>query len=180
MKNFMVIVALVLSACGKQNDVPILEKEAVTLVKHYQPKVEKLLQRLDELFKKGERIPDTVPAVQDVALRWAEARDLTTKLNGIVGKGPDGKSAVEKQAEALAKENKVEDLRKLVHDTRVTLENGITAIQANLGAVESWIAQYDRQAMAMPEEETDPTDPPAPAPAPAPGAAQPTPAQPVH
>ena len=84
-----------------------------------------------------------------MAFGWPWARDTIVKLNGIVGKGPDGKSALEKQAEAAAKDGKVADLQKLVHDSEEEVERGLTVIHDDLDAVESWIANYDRKTLAM-------------------------------
>ena len=156
MKAILFVAALALAAaCGKHNDAAILQEEANTLAKHYQAKpdrpsqLELLDQRVQAIFKRGSTIPGNLPGIEDVGKRLQEARDTIVKLNGIVGKGPDGKSALEKQAEAAAKAGKVDDLQKLVHDSEEELERGLTVINDDLDAVEAWIANYDRKTLAM-------------------------------
>ena len=154
MKVYLLVAVLALTACGKKNDVPALHHEAVALVKYYtQPpgtsRLDQLDARVQAIFKRGNSIPGNLPGIEDVGRRLQEARDRIVQLRGIVGAGPDGKSAVEKQADAAAKERNADNLRKLVHDTHVALDEGITVINENLASVESWIANYDRKTLAM-------------------------------
>lgn len=150
MKAYLLVVALAVSpACGKHNDAQILQHEAVTLAKHYRPKLDVLDQRVQAIFKRGTSIPGNIPGIEDVGRRLQEARDTIIKLRAIVSPGPDQKSAVEKQAEAAMKDNKVEELEKLVHETEVALDRGVTVINANLDTVEGWIAQYDSKTLAL-------------------------------
>jgi len=182
MKAILFVVALALAAaCGKHNDATILQEEAAALAKHYRPKLEELDRRVQAIFKRGSTIPGNLPGIEDVGKRLQEARDTIVKLNGIVGKGPEGKSAVEKQAEAAAKEGKVADLQKLVHDTEEEIDRGLTIVNDDLDSVESWIANYDRKTLAMnvgapaggqtgepppaPEQPVNPAQPAPPAPA---------------
>ena len=158
MKAYLLAVALAVTpACKKQNDAHILHHEAVTLVNYYQPKLGALDDRVQAIFKKGTEIPGNLPGIQDVGLRLQEARDTLIKLRDLIGVPQQGagdakvaqKSAVEAQAEAAAKANNVDELAKLVHDTEVALDRGITVINANLDTVEAWIAQYERKTLAM-------------------------------
>src|SRR5689334_22323987 len=142
MKRLLLIGLLV--ACGKSNDVATLHQEAVTQAAFYQPKVEAADKRVQAIFKRGTTIPANLPGIEEVGKRLTEARDTIVQLRGIVGKGPDGKSAVEKQADIAAKENKVEDLEKLNDDTEATLDTGLRVVNDDLDAVESWIALYDQ------------------------------------
>src|SRR5262245_509853 len=121
MKLYLLVVLAALAACSKKNDVHVLQEEAVTLAKHYGPEIDRLDARVLAIFKRGDKIPGNLPGIEDVGRRLQEARDTIVQLRGIVGKGPDGSSAVEKQAEVLAKEASVDKLQKLVHDTEVTL-----------------------------------------------------------
>ena len=173
MKAILFVAALALAAaCGKHNDAAILHEEAVELAKHYQVKLDPLDQRVQAIFKRGSTIPGNLPGIEDVGKRLQEARDTIVKLRGIIGAGPDGKSAVEKQAEAAAKDGKVADLQKLVHDTEEEIERGLTIVNGDLDSVESWIANYDRKTLAMNTaapaggQTGEPAQPPAPAPAP--------------
>jgi hypothetical protein len=149
MKAYLLVVALAaVAACGKKNDAHTLEHEAVALAKYYQPKVEDLDKRWQAIWSRGSTIPGNLPDVPELGRRLQEARETLTKLTGIVGKGPDGKSPLEKQAEAAADANKVDDLKKLVHDNEVALDRGVTVATNNIDSVESWIEQFDRKSLA--------------------------------
>lgn len=152
-----VLLLVLLIACRSNNDAAILEHEAFDLAKYYWPKVELLEQRVQTVYKRAQTIPDTAPGMADVGKRWGDARDAVVQLKGVVAPGPDGKSAVEKQAAAAAKNANVAELQKLVHDTEVTLERGLTVINDNIAAVESWIADYERVASAEPAKKTGET-----------------------
>lgn len=146
---FVLALAVAVPACGKHNQVDVLQHEATVAAKFYAPKVEALEARLNAIVKRGETITaDSAPGVQDVGQRLKEARDLLVQLRGIVGPGPDGKSAVEKQAAEAAKNRRVVDLEKLVHDTHSALDRGLTVVNANLQSAEGWLAYYDRRALA--------------------------------
>ncbi|HEY5945976.1 MAG TPA: hypothetical protein VIV40_10825 [Kofleriaceae bacterium] len=150
MKAYLLVIAVAVApACGKKNDVAVLEHEAVTLAKYYQPKVDELDSRVQAIFKRGSTIPGNLPGIEDVGKRLQEARDLIVKLRGVIGPGPDQKSAVEKQAEAAAKDRKLPELQRLVYDTETMIDHDMTVINDDLDDVEAWIANYDRKTLAM-------------------------------
>jgi hypothetical protein len=156
MKPYLLIALLALAACGKQNDVPILQHEAATLAKYYQPKLDTIDARIQAIMKRGEarkpdgtpEIPADFPGVKQVGLQLQEARDTAVKLRGIVGSAGQT-SPVEKRAEAAAKDGKVTELRKLIHDSEAMIADGITLINSDLDAVESWLYQFDAKTLAM-------------------------------
>ena len=149
MKAYLFVVALAVSACGKQNDAKLIQHEVVTLVKYYQPKLDALDARIQAIFKRGTTIPGNLPGIEEVGRRLQEARDTLVQLRTAIAPGPDQKSAVEKQAETAAKENRISELQKLEHDLELQLDRGVTIINANLDTVEAWIAQYDSKTLAM-------------------------------
>lgn len=175
MMKRLLLIAVVLAACGKSNDVSTLHQEAVELASYYQPRLDAADKRVQSIFKRGTTIPANLPGIEEVGRRLTEARDTIVQLRGIVAKGPDGKSAVEKQADLAAKDRKVEELDKLVQDTEETLDRGLRIVNDDLASVESWIALYDqgitRQEPSAAPPPTIPT-PTEPAPA-APAAATP-------
>jgi hypothetical protein len=190
---FVLLASATASACAKKNDVQTLRHEAVAVAKYYQPKLDVLDARVQSIFKRGATIPANLPGIDAVGAKLTSARDNLIQLRGIVVPGPDGKSAVEKQAQAAADNRKADDLEKLIHDTETTLEHGVTMINDDLQSVEGWISLYDNKALPMtapaqpaggqpPMPAPSPAQPAAPAPAaqPAPApAAQPAPAAPV-
>ena len=54
---------------------------------------------------------------------------MISQLKTAVVPGADGKSVVEKQAAAAAKDRRVTDLQKLVNETELALERGTTIIE---------------------------------------------------
>jgi hypothetical protein len=139
-----------LVACAKHNEVEVLHHEAVVTAKYYAPRLDPLDARVQAIFKRGSTIPASTPGIDAVGQRLSEARDMIIQMRSLVAPGPDGKSSVEKQADAAAKDNRIPDLQKLQHDTKETLDRGLTIINDDLATVESWIAYYDRQALALP------------------------------
>jgi hypothetical protein len=174
---FVLLASASASACAKKNDVQTLRHEAVAVAKYYQPKLDALNARVESIFKRGATIPANLPGIDAVGAKLTAARDNLIQLRGIVVPGADGKSAVEKQAQAAADGRKAEDLEKLIHDTETTLEHGVVMVNDDLQSVEGWISLYDNKALSMAAPAQPAAGaPPAPAPAPvqpAPGAAQP-------
>ncbi len=170
--GFVLLATATVGACAKKNDIATLQHEAVTVAKYYAPKLDALNTRVETIFKRGATIPANLPGIDAVGAKLTAARDNLIQLRGIVAPGPDGKSAVEKQAKAAADGRKVDDLEKLLHDTETTLEHGVLMINDDLQSVEGWIALYDSKTLSM----VAPPAPPMPAPPmPAPGAAEPAP-----
>ncbi len=178
-----VLALAVAPACGKHNDIDVLQHEANSAAKFYAPQLDALDARVQTIFKRGATIPASTPGVDAVTARLTEARDTIIALRGVVAPGPDGKSSVEKQAAIAAKEHKAEELEKLIHNTHAALGSGLTVVNEDLLSVESWIAYLDSQALAMPQRpagnpapQPDPTatvpagQPPGPAGHPAPAA----------
>jgi hypothetical protein len=185
-KAFLLLLALAsLPACTKKNDAETLRHEAIALAKFYSPRLDALQQRVTEIIHRGGSIPATAPGVADLNALLGEASESIVQMRGIVAPGPDGKSAVEKQADAAARDGKIMDLRKLVHDTESTLERRVTIIDSQLSSVESWISYFQNEALAgMDRAGEQPLQPPmAATTSPSttgqpPAAAQPTPAAP--
>jgi hypothetical protein len=147
--GFVLLASVTAGACAKKNEVATLRHEAVAVAKYYSPKLDALDARVQSIFKRGATIPANLPGIDAVGAKLTAARDNLIQLRGIVSPGPDGKSAVEKQAQAAADGRKVEDLEKLIHDTETTLEHGVTMINDDLQSVEGWISLYDNKALSM-------------------------------
>ena len=76
--------------------------------------------------------------------------------------------SLDKQAEAAAKEGNALELEKIVDESEEALATGVTVVNDDLDAGESWLAQYDRgmlataaPAPAQPTESAAPTEAPA-------------------
>jgi hypothetical protein len=168
---YLVLALLAAPACGKHNEIDVLVHEVTAIAKHSAPQLEALDKRVQAIFQRGATIPATTPGIEAVGTKLTEARDMIVNLRGQVSPSADGKSAIEKQAAEAAKNRRINDLTKLVHDTEASLERGMTVINADLQSVESWIAYYDRKALAGPVAPVTP--PPPPTTTPDPGATPP-------
>ncbi len=178
MKAYLLVIALaVTAACDKKNDVAVLEHEASALVTYYQPKLDAIDKRIDAIMARGaERNPDKtpkirgdLPGIRELTAQIQEARDTAVKLRGIIGpvaqkpgEKSDEKSPLKAQAEKLAKEGRADQLAKLVHDTELTIDHGMTIIHTNLDAAELWIFNFDNKILALPAVGAAPEAPPAP------------------
>jgi hypothetical protein len=60
-----------------------------------------------------------------------------------VAPGPDGKSAIEKQADAAVKDGKLAELRKLVDESSEKLEEGTRLIAQELNVAENWLVRAE-------------------------------------
>ncbi|HEU4615734.1 MAG TPA: hypothetical protein VFS15_26745 [Kofleriaceae bacterium] len=149
MKVFLLVVALaVIPACGQGNDIAALQHEAATLTKYYRPELESLDKRMGAIFERGKSIPGNLPGIQDVGRRLQEARETLAKLHELI-EGSPTKPALDKQAEAAAKDGKALELEKIVDESEEALAAGVTIVNDDLAAGESWLAQYDRGMLAM-------------------------------
>jgi hypothetical protein len=92
--------------------------------------------------------------------RWREreSRDLDGRP------GARGKSQIEKEADALAKDNKVAELQKLIGESSETLDEGTRTVTTELNVAEAWLvtAEEKKAEMAMavqsPAPSADPID----------------------
>jgi len=154
MKSLLLSIAL-LAACGKPNDVVARQAEVVALVRYYQPRIDALDRRLQAIFKRGQTIPANIPGVVEVGKRATEAKDAIKELQNNLVPGPDQKSELEKRAGELAKQNKLDELDKVIDEASENSEHLVTVANDDLYIVETWIAQYDRAGAPAPAPEKE-------------------------
>jgi hypothetical protein len=143
MKRFLLLA--VLASCAKPNDIKTLHQETLVTEAYYKAELEQLDKRVQAIFKRGTTIPANLPGIEDVGKRLTEARDTLVQLKQIAyNPGPDGKTALEKQADDAAKKRSVDQLAKLNYDTERALADGTLIIRDDLSTVENWIALYDQ------------------------------------
>jgi hypothetical protein len=63
--------------------------------------------------------------------------------------GPDGKSQIEKEADAAAKDGKVAELNKLIGESNEKLEVGTRVITSELNIAETWLITAESRKLAM-------------------------------
>jgi len=146
MKPFkaLLLTSLVLGACEKSNDITQLHEEAVATAKYYGPRVDDMMKRRDAIFQRGRNVPGNLPDVPDIVKLIGEAGDKINEMHGIASPGPDGKSAIEKQADGFLKDGKIEELGKLIDDSHEKLDDDWTVANDDLSKVEGWLWQYEQ------------------------------------
>jgi hypothetical protein len=156
----VLMTSLVLGACEKSNDITQLHEEAISVAKYFGPRVDDLAKRRDSIFQRGRNVPGNLPDVPEIVKLIGESSDKIKEMQGIASpSGPDGKSAIEKQADGFLKDAKAEELGKLVDDSQEKLDEDWTIANDDLNKVEGWLWAYEQGHAVVP-----PSAPPAPSP----------------
>jgi hypothetical protein len=171
MKPFkaLLLTSLVLGACEKSNDITQLHEEAVATAKYFGPRVDDMAKRKQAIFQRGRNVPGNLPDVPEIINLINEAGAKIDEMHGIAASNNGGKSALETQADQLAKDGKLDELRKLIDESAEKLDEDWTIANGDLTKVESWLWQYEQgHANAAPPPQKNPSDtgetPPAAAP----------------
>ncbi len=143
MKPFkaLLLTSLVLGACEKSNDITQLHEEAVAIAKWSGPQVDELMKRRDAIFQRGRNVPGNLPDVPEIVKLIGDAGDKINEMKGITG-------GIEKQADALQKDGKIEELGKLIDDSHEKLDEDWTIANDDLTKVEGWLWSYEQGHMA--------------------------------
>ncbi|MEO8842551.1 MAG: hypothetical protein ABI591_15690 [Kofleriaceae bacterium] len=151
------------AGCEKPNNVPTLHDEAVAIAQYYRPAVEMLNVRGEDIVKRGGKLGGAMAGGENASRAFSMAGQQLAELRALVLPGPDGKSQIEKQADAAAKDGKVAELEKLVGETSEKLEVGTRVITSELNLAEAWlvVAESRKLAMATPAPVVDPGSTPA-------------------
>ena len=159
MKPFtaLLMTSLVLGACEKSNDITQLHEEAVSVAKYFGPRVDDLMKRRDAIFQMGRNVPGNLPDVPDIVKLIGDAGDKINEMHGIASAGPDGKSALEKQADGFLKDGKIDELSKLIDDSHEKLDEDWTIANDDLNKVESWLWNYQQGHLPAPPTPTPST-----------------------
>jgi hypothetical protein len=146
MKPFkaLLLTSLVLGACEKSNDITQLHEDAIATAKWYAPRVDDMVKRRDAIFQRGRNVPGNLPDVPEVVKLIGEAGAKINEMKAIVTPGSDGKSPLEKQADQLQKDGKIEELGKLVDENAEKLDEDWTIVNDDLTHVEGWLWHYEQ------------------------------------
>jgi hypothetical protein len=156
----VLMTSLVLGACEKSNDITQLHEQAISVAKYFGPRVDDLAKRRDSIFQRGRNVPGNLPDVPEIVKLIGESSDKIKEMQGIASpSGPDGKSAIEKQADGFLKDAKAEELGKLIDDSQEKLDEDWTIANDDLNKVEGWLWAYEQVHAVVP-----PSAPPAPSP----------------
>jgi hypothetical protein len=132
-------IVLALASCAKPDDTATLRDEAVAVATYYRPAVDALHKRGLAIVERGGKLGVNLPG-SDVATRQLTlAGSQLSELNNLVTPGADGKSAIEKQADAAAKDGKVAELQKLIDESTEKLDDGTRLVGQELNIAENWL-----------------------------------------
>jgi hypothetical protein len=139
------------AGCEKPNNMPALHDEAVGIAHYYRPAVETLNSRGEDIVKRGGKLGGAMTGGENASRAISMAGQQLAELRGLVIPGPDGKSQIEKEADAAAKDGKTAELNKLIGESNEKLEVGTRVITSELNTAESWLvaAEQRKAAMAM-------------------------------
>jgi hypothetical protein len=143
MKPFtaLLMTSLVLGACEKSNDITQLHEDAVATAKYYGPRVDDMIKRKDALGRHDVR--ENVPDIAELRKLNTEANDKISEMHGIASADASGKSALEKQADQLAKDGKIDELRNLIDESQEKLDKDWTIANDDISKLEGWVWQYE-------------------------------------
>jgi hypothetical protein len=137
------------SGCEKPNNTPALHDEAVAIGHYYRPAVETLNARGEDIVKRGGKLGGAMTGGENASRAISMAGQQLAELRGLVMPGPDGKSQIEKEADAAAKDGKIADLNKLIGESNEKLEVGTRVITSELNIAETWLITAESRKLAM-------------------------------
>lgn len=147
------------AGCEKPNNVPALHDEAVGIAHYYRPAIETLNARGEDIVKRGGKLGGAMTGGENASRAISMAGQQLAELRGLVLPGPDGKSQIEKEADAAAKEGNVAELDKLVGESTEKLETGTRVITTELNVAEAWLIVAESRKLAMATTAPAPVDP---------------------
>ncbi len=160
MKHFIVL-AVLLIACGKANDLPAMKVEADGLAKNYQVRFDELSRRADAIMQRGNAIGVTNPEAVQASRTFAAAKGKLEQLKTQAKNAPAEIAAIKERM----------PMQQYYDTTKRSLEDGYTQVNGDFDAVESWITLAEAKPQQVTRREVPaPDQPPAPPPPGNPGA----------
>lgn len=155
-----VVVALLVAACGKANDVPAIKAEADGTFQNYTTRLDHLNSRAESIMQRGNAIGVTNPDAANASRLFATAKGKLEQLRGDLKAAP---------AELAKIKERLEVIRYFDRKKR-DLHAGWVQINADFDAVESWITLAEsqptkvsaRQPVVPPPPSPNPDGPPPP------------------
>jgi len=154
--SLLVVLMLLATACGKTSDLGPMQDEANGIATTYKPKFDALSKRVAALEQRGRTLTSDAPGLNDARKLFVETNAKLVELRSAVTQAPAAITTAAKAEQPRA------ELIRVMGELRTRLQAGHTEVNANLDAVESWIAQSEWR----PRTATPPAPPPAPIPEP--------------
>ncbi len=152
-------VAISVAGCAKPNDLPALRADTAAIGAYYEPVVVALTARGGAIVERGGKLKISYLGGEAANKAITMAGQQLAELRSLVSKGADGKSELEKQADAAAKDGNLAELAKINDEASEKLEVGTRVITNELNVADNWLGYAEAAKAAMP---TTPTPTPTP------------------
>lgn len=149
--KYILLLALVLAACGKTDDMPAMRAEAEGMIKNYQLRFDELNRRADSIMQRGNAIGVTSPDAANASRLFATSKGKLEQLRGDAGNAPG----------ELAKIKDRLELQRAIDRHSQQFKSGFMQINADFDAVESWITLAENRSTQVSSRQ--PVVPPPPA-----------------
>jgi len=158
--SFAFLWAAALFGCEKPNDTATLHDEAVAMATYYRPAIEALNARGENIVMRGGKLGGAMTGGEGASRAISMAGQQLAEIRTLVLPGPNGKSSMETEADAFAKEGKTAELGHLIDESKEKLEVGTRVITNELNTAEAWllVAEQHKGAMAAGTPPPPPVD----------------------
>jgi hypothetical protein len=143
-------VASTLGGCQKPNDLPTLRSDTVAITAYYEPIVVALTARGGAIVERGSQLGIAYPGGEAANKAITMAGQQLAELRTLVAKGADGKSELDKQADAAVKDGNATELAKLNDEATERLEVGTRLVTNELNLTDRWLGQAEASKAATP------------------------------
>ena len=147
-------VAISVVGCAKPNDLPALRADTAAIGAYYEPVVVALTARGGAIVERGGKLKIAYPGGEAANKAITMAGQQLAELRSLVSKGADGKSELEKQADAAAKDGNLAELAKINDEASEKLEVGTRVITNELNVADNWLGYAEAAKAAMPTTPT--------------------------
>ena len=134
----LLLVAALVPACAKTNDVPALRARADEIAAYYKPKFDFDANRVLDIVRRANVVPKNMVGADEAQRAGIDARDELMKLQRELVEDP---KAAHKIADDETKsiEERTRLLERFVHDEQRRLDEGSVFVDENLSEIESWL-----------------------------------------
>jgi len=151
-------VAISVAGCAKPNDLPALRADTAAIGAYYEPVVVALTARGGAIVERGGKLKIAYLGGEAANKAITMAGQQLAELRSLVSKGADGKSELEKQADAAvaaaAKDGNLAELAKINDEASEKLEVGTRVITNELNVADNWLGYAEAAKAAVPTTPT--------------------------
>jgi len=160
--NKLLLVLVALAACEKTDDLARHQHEVTVIAKYYLPVLDADARRVGAAV---DRIGHVAPgAIGQIGNQLQRAQTRISRLRSLVAPTGDGRSTIELEADKKAKAGDVDEVIAIADRAHDQLEEGTTAVESDLAAIEGFAAQLEVRAAQLASAPMPATPTPTPTP----------------